>query len=104
MFIHAGALMKSKTPNQIIGVIAHECGHITGGHLARLRNQIAKAKSAALMLQTLGLAAMVAGAAAGTGNFSDWCGGTEGPMSRSAWCLPTVGTKNPQPTRQPSLS
>src|SRR5262245_62818012 len=40
MFIHAGAIMDAKTPNQIIGVIAHESGHITGGHLARLRNQI----------------------------------------------------------------
>ena len=67
MFIHAGALMDAKTPNQIIGVIAHESGHITGGHLARLRNQISKAKSAALMLQILGLAAMAAGAVAGVG-------------------------------------
>src|SRR6478736_300547 len=68
MFMHAGALMDAKTPNQIIGVIAHECGHITGGHLARLRNQISKAKSAALMLQLLGLAAMAAGAAVGAGS------------------------------------
>jgi predicted Zn-dependent protease len=67
MFIHAGALMDAKTPNQIIGVIAHESGHITGGHLARLRNQISKAKSAALMLQILGLAAMAAGAVVGAG-------------------------------------
>ena len=66
MFIHAGALMTSKTPNQIIGVIAHESGHITGGHLVRLRNQISKAKSTALMLQALALAAMVAGAAGGS--------------------------------------
>jgi len=68
MFVHAGALMDAKTPNQIIGVIAHECGHITGGHLARLRAQVAKAKSAALMLQIIGLAAMAAGAAVGAGN------------------------------------
>ncbi|MGA8688671.1 MAG: M48 family metalloprotease [Methyloceanibacter sp.] len=67
MFIHAGALMEAKTPNQIIGVIAHESGHIAGGHLARLRNQVARARSAALMLQILGLAAMAAGAAAGAG-------------------------------------
>jgi predicted Zn-dependent protease len=66
MFINAGALILSRTPNQIIGVIAHESGHITGGHLARLRNQIAKAKSASLMLQALALAAMVAGAAGGS--------------------------------------
>jgi predicted Zn-dependent protease len=66
MFIHAGLIMNATTPNQVIGVIAHECGHITGGHLARLRTQIARAQSAALMLQLLGLAAMAAGAATGT--------------------------------------
>jgi len=65
MFIHAGALMEATKPNQVIGVIAHESGHITGGHLARLRTQISKAKSAAIMLQLLGLAAMAAGAFAG---------------------------------------
>jgi predicted Zn-dependent protease len=65
MFMHAGTLMEAKTPNQVIGVIAHESGHITGGHLARLRSQVAKAKSAALMLQLLGLAAMAGGAIAG---------------------------------------
>jgi predicted Zn-dependent protease len=68
MFIHAGALMDSTTPNQIIGVIAHESGHITGGHLARLRNLISKAQSTALMMQLLGIAAMAAGAFAGAGN------------------------------------
>ena len=65
MFIHAGALMGAKTPNEVIGVIAHESGHITGGHLARLRTQLSRAKSAALMLQLLGLAAMAAGALGG---------------------------------------
>lgn len=65
MFMHAGTLMSAKTPNEVIGVIAHESGHITGGHLARLRTQMQKAKSAALMLQILGLAAMAAGAVAG---------------------------------------
>ena len=68
MFIHAGTLMTAKTPNQVIGVIAHESGHITGGHLARLRGQLSRARSAALMLQILGLAAMVGGAFAGAGN------------------------------------
>lgn len=68
MFMHAGALMIAETPNQVIGVIAHETGHITGGHLARLRSQVAKAKSASLMLQLLGLAAMAGGAIAGIPN------------------------------------
>jgi predicted Zn-dependent protease len=65
MFMHAGTLMIAKTPNQVIGVIAHESGHIAGGHLARLRSQVSKAKSAAIMLQLLGLAAMAGGAIAG---------------------------------------
>lgn len=65
MFIHAGTLMEAETPNQVIGVIAHESGHITGGHLARLRTQIAKAQSAAIMLQLLGIAAMAGGALGG---------------------------------------
>jgi hypothetical protein len=66
MFMHAGTLMTAKTPNEVIGVIAHESGHITGGHLARLRTQVSRAQSAALMLQLLGLAAMVGGAFAGS--------------------------------------
>jgi len=65
MFMHAGTLMLAKTPNEVIGVIAHESGHITGGHLARLRTQVSRAQSAAVMLQILGLAAMVGGALAG---------------------------------------
>jgi predicted Zn-dependent protease len=68
MFMHAGTLMNAKSPNQVIGVIAHESGHITGGHLARLRTQVSRAKSAALMLQLLGLAAMAGGALAGSGD------------------------------------
>ena len=75
MFMHAGTLMDAKTPNQVIGVIAHESGHITGGHLARLRTQVSRAKSAALMLQLLGFAAMAAGAVAGApGDGTGWNG------------------------------
>src|SRR6185312_7630152 len=37
IFVNAGALMESTTPNQIIGVLAHETGHIAGGHLSKLR-------------------------------------------------------------------
>lgn len=65
IFMHAGGLTSAKTPNQVIGVLAHETGHITGGHLARLRTQVSRAKSAALMMQIIGLAAMVGGAFAG---------------------------------------
>ncbi len=41
IFVNTGALMESETPNQIIGVLAHETGHIAGGHLAKMREQLA---------------------------------------------------------------
>ena len=37
MFIHTGLLLHSKTPGEVIGVIAHELGHIVGGHQIRQR-------------------------------------------------------------------
>ena len=60
IFINVGALMDAETPNEIIGVIAHETGHIAGGHLARLREQIANA-------QILSVAGMLLGAGAVAG-------------------------------------
>lgn len=35
MFINTGLLIETKDPGEVIGVIAHETGHIAGGHLAR---------------------------------------------------------------------
>ena len=32
IFINAGALFDAKTPNEVIGVLAHETGHLAGGH------------------------------------------------------------------------
>jgi predicted Zn-dependent protease len=68
MFIHVGAMTKSDTPNQLIGVIAHEAGHIAGGHLARLKVQMARMESAALIMNLIGIGAMVGGAVSGGGN------------------------------------
>jgi len=68
MFIHVGAIMQASTPNQLIGVIAHEAGHIAGGHLSRLRGLMQRAQSASLMLQLLSIAAMAGGALAGGGS------------------------------------
>ena len=65
VFINTGTLKQAKTPNEVIGVIAHETGHITGGHLAALRTRIARDQTKALLLMVLGVGAMVAGAASG---------------------------------------
>ena len=37
IFVNYGAIMQSENPNQLIGVLAHETGHLAGGHLAKLR-------------------------------------------------------------------
>src|SRR3984957_3795113 len=43
IFVNYGAIMQSETPNQLIGVLAHETGHLAGGHLAKMRQQLAQA-------------------------------------------------------------
>lgn len=68
IFINIGVLMQAKTPNEVIGVLAHEAAHIAGGHLARFRDALAKAKTIAILATLLGAAAGVAGAAAGEGD------------------------------------
>lgn len=65
IFVNSGALMDSVTPNQIIGVLAHETGHISGGHLSKLREQLALAQTQSIIAMLVGLGAMVAGARAG---------------------------------------
>jgi len=62
IFVNLGALTESKTPNQIIGVLAHETGHIAGGHLARRREQIANMQTMAVLAMLAGAGAVVAGA------------------------------------------
>jgi predicted Zn-dependent protease len=67
IFVNSGALMQSETPNQIIGVLAHETGHLAGGHLARLREQLAAAQTQMIIAMLLGAGALAAGAR-GNGN------------------------------------
>lgn len=62
VFINSGSLTQAKTPNEVIGVLAHEIGHITGGHLAALRTRIARDQTKALLITALGIGALIAGA------------------------------------------
>ncbi len=67
IFINSGVLMQAKTPNEVIGVMAHETGHIAGGHLARMRSEIRGAQAMSVLTMLLGAGAMAAGAMAGAG-------------------------------------
>ncbi len=60
IFINTGLLQESEHPGQVIGVIAHEIGHITGGHLARLHEGLRDATAQAVLAAILGTAATIA--------------------------------------------
>src|SRR6266576_3769420 len=68
IFVNYGAMMQSETPNQIIGVMAHETGHLAGGHLSKMREQMAQAQTQMIIAMLLGAGAMVAGARSGSSN------------------------------------
>ncbi|WP_414593660.1 M48 family metalloprotease [Ancylobacter sp. G4_0304] len=65
IFINTGALKQAETPNEVIGVLAHETGHIAGGHLARMRQQMESAQTAAIVAMLLAAGGVAAGASSG---------------------------------------
>ena len=70
MFVNTGALMIADTPNEVIGVLAHEAGHLAGGHEDRLRQQFERARTMAIVASLLGIGATAAGAAANSGELA----------------------------------
>lgn len=62
MGIHTGLITTADTPNQIEGVIAHETGHIAGGHTARSDEMMAAATRPMLLSLVLAAGAIAAGA------------------------------------------
>lgn len=73
IFLYTGLLQKTENPGEVIGVVAHELGHITGGHLIRGREMMEQASYESILGMILGVGAAIAtgdgGAAAtiGTG-------------------------------------
>jgi predicted Zn-dependent protease len=74
IFVNHGALMQSETPNQIIGVLAHETGHLAGGHLARMREQLAQAQTQMIIAMLLGVGALAAGARSNNNSVNNYGG------------------------------
>lgn len=66
IFLNTGLLLQASGPGEVAGVLAHEAGHIAGGHLARMHRQLEKASTAAIIGMLVGAAAIVGGAATGT--------------------------------------
>lgn len=56
MFLYTGLLLETKNVGQLVGVIAHESGHIAGGHLMRMRDAAERASLESIVATVLGLA------------------------------------------------
>src|SRR5437868_9635573 len=68
IFVNYGAIMQSTTPNQLIGVLAHETGHLAGGHLSKFHDQLARTQTQLIIAMLLGVGALAAGAAGSGGS------------------------------------
>jgi predicted Zn-dependent protease len=62
IFVHTGLILAADSPNELIGVLAHETGHIAGGHIARSREAMNRSLGPALISIGLGVLAIAAGA------------------------------------------
>ena len=60
MFINTGLLIQTETPDEVIGVIAHETGHIAGGHIARSGAAMEQTQAALIATYLLSLGAALA--------------------------------------------
>ena len=66
LFINTGLIREAKKPGMLIGVMAHETGHIAGAHLSQLREKSTRAMIGSIVGAAVGAAA-VAGGAQGAG-------------------------------------
>lgn len=62
VFVFTGLILRTELPRQLVGVLAHETGHIRGGHLSRTADALANAQTISIIAALLGgLAAVAAG-------------------------------------------
>ena len=65
VYVHSGLITASDNYNELQGVIAHELGHITGGHVIRYAEGAKQATGIMILSMLLGAAAMAAGSGEG---------------------------------------
>lgn len=108
MGIHTGLITTADTPNQIEGVIAHEAGHIAGGHTQRTADAISQASTPIILSLILAAGAIAAGSPeAGIGllglgqnialgNFLTYSRGQEATADQAALAYLQATQKSPQ--------
>jgi hypothetical protein len=82
VYLHSGLITAADNANEVQGVIAHEIGHITGGHVLRFHEGVKVATGIMLLSLVLGAAAMAAGA--GEAALASWprAAGGDGQVPR----------------------
>ncbi len=60
MGLNTGLILEAKTPNELFGVVAHEAGHLSGGHMMRTDEIMQAAKMPTAIALGLGVIAMMA--------------------------------------------
>jgi predicted Zn-dependent protease len=86
IFINTGLILKAKEVNALIGVIAHEIGHITGGHLNRTINSMKKARETVTIATIITAGLMAASKVAGLD--------TPGGLAKLATLGPSIAERN----------
>ena len=76
VYLHSGLLLDAKSPEEILGVIAHELGHIKAGHVPR-RDEAIRDASNAGTLAALAAIALAAGGAPSDAVVGVAIGGTD---------------------------
>lgn len=62
VYMHSGLITTAANANEVQGVIAHELGHVAGGHIIRFNEGVQTATGITLLSLLLGAAAIAAGA------------------------------------------
>lgn len=65
IFLYTGLIEKTENPGELIGVIAHETGHIAGGHLIRTREALERASYESIIGAVIGVGAAIASGQSG---------------------------------------
>jgi predicted Zn-dependent protease len=61
IFLNTGLILKAEKPDQLIGVIAHETGHIVGGHIISTKEALHNASIESIIAMVVAAGAAVAG-------------------------------------------
>jgi predicted Zn-dependent protease len=92
VFINTGTITRSQTPNQLVGIVAHETGHIAGGHLIKGDEAMHDASILSIIGMVVGAGVAAMGHSSGGGGAAVLSGESMGLRSYLAFSVAQEGT------------